>query len=184
MGPAPPPKYGADGLVWAWHLLQNIKLIILYGPRTGLKLCYRWSHMGPLLVPHVLLMVLHGPSTGQNQWHCMCPALVPKYIADCLAWAQHCPQNMVLMVLYGPSICFKIYSRSSCMGPELSSKYRADCLAWAQHWSQHLLPRALYGSSIGFKMCHRSSCMGPALAPNSATNGLIWAHPGPICAAS
>src|SRR6266404_3577846 len=38
MGPALPPKYGADGLVWAQHLLQNIQPIILYGPRTVLKI--------------------------------------------------------------------------------------------------------------------------------------------------
>src|SRR6266404_3994609 len=120
MGLALPPKYGADGLVWAQHWLQNMMPIILYGPRTGLKLCYRWSHMGPLLVPHVLPMVLHGPSTGSNPWHCMGPALVTKYTADHLvwaqswpqpivAWAQHWSQNMLPIVLYGPSTAPKIW---------------------------------------------------------------------------
>src|SRR6266404_1419634 len=71
MGLALAQKYSTDGIVWVQHWSQNILPITLYGPRAGLKLRYRWSYMGPLLVPHVLLMVLHGPSTGQNQWHCM-----------------------------------------------------------------------------------------------------------------
>src|SRR6266404_1968477 len=90
MGLALPPKYGADGLVWAQHWLQNMLPIILYGPSTGPKLCYRWSYMGPLLVPYVLPMVLHGPSTGPKifyQWHCMGPALVTKYTTNHLVWA-------------------------------------------------------------------------------------------------
>src|SRR6266404_5073944 len=129
--------------------------------------------MGPLLVPHVLLMVLHGPSTGQNQWHCMGPALVTKYTADCLVWAQHCPQNMVLMVLYGPSICFKIYSRSSCMGPALVTKYTADYLVWAQSWPQ---PIVLHGPSTGPNICCLKLCMDPALVPKYVTDCLAWAQ--------
>src|SRR6266404_4072237 len=180
MGLALPPKYGADGLVWAQHWLQNMLPIILYGPSTGPKLCYRWSYMGPLLVPHVLPMVLHGPSTGPKifyRWHCMGPALVTKYTANHLVWAQSWPQPIVL---HGPSTGPNICCLKLCMVPTLA----AEGLVWAPHWSQNMVPMALYGSSIGFKMCHQSSCMGPALAPNSATDGLIWAHPGPICAAS
>src|SRR6267378_2137374 len=119
-GPRTGAKDAAAGLAWAQHWSQNILPIILNGPRTGPKLCYRWSYMGPLLVPHVLPMVLHGPSTGQNQWHCMGPALVTKYTADHLvwaqswpqpivAWAQHWSQNMLPIVLYGPSTAPKIW---------------------------------------------------------------------------
>src|SRR6266404_4260711 len=107
-GPITGPTCAADGIAWAQHWPKSMAL---YVPSTGHKIYCRSSCMGPELA-----------STNCH----MGPALVPKYVTDCLAWAQHCPQNMVLMVLYGPSICFKIYSRSSCMGPELSSKYRAN----------------------------------------------------------
>src|SRR5882757_9414671 len=121
MGPALAPNSATDGFIWA-HYWSHM--------------CCQWSCMGPALATkytadHLVWaqswpqpIVMHGPSTGPNICClklCMDPALVPKYVTDCLAWAQHCPQNMVLMALYGPSICFKIYSRSSCMGPELSS---------------------------------------------------------------
>src|SRR6266404_426608 len=90
-----PELASTDCLAWAQHWSQHLLPKALYGPSTGPKICYRLSYMGPLLVPHVLLMVLHGPSTGQNQWHCMGPALVTKYTADHLVWAQSWPQPIV-----------------------------------------------------------------------------------------
>src|SRR6266404_1377807 len=125
---------------------------------------------------------------------CMGPALVPKHVTDCLAWAQHCPQNVVLMVLYGPSIGFKICCRSSCMGPALAPNSATDGLIWAHYWShmccrwscmglaraqkystdgivcvqhlsQNILPITLYGPRAGL---NRLSCMGPALVPTFA----------------
>src|SRR6266404_6824536 len=124
MGPELASNSATDGLIWA-HYWSHM--------------CCQWSCMGPALVQthgivwaqhwsqNILPIILYGPRAGLNR---LGPALVPKYVTNCLAWAQHLPQNMVLMVLYGPGICFKIYSQSSCMGPELAPNSATDGLIW------------------------------------------------------
>src|SRR6266404_237245 len=123
MGPALPPKYGADGLVWAQHLLQNIQPIILYGPSTGHKIYCRLPCMGPELAS-----------------------------TDCLAWAQHWSQHLLPKTLYGPSTGPKICYRLSCMGPALPPKYGADGLVWAQHSLQNIQPIISYGPRTVLKI--------------------------------
>src|SRR6266404_6083792 len=114
MGPGLPPNYGIDGLVWAQACHQTMLLMSLHGPSTGTKLWYRWS--------------LHGPSTGMKlwyQWFRMGPGLPPNYATDELA-----------------------------LGPALSPNISADGLIWAQHWHQTMLLMSLHGPRTGIKLCY------------------------------
>src|SRR6266404_900883 len=103
-GPITGPTCAADGLAWAQHWP---KPMAVYGPSTGHKIYCRSSCMGPELA-----------STNCR----MGPALVPKYVTDCLVWAQHCSQNILPITLYGPRAGL---NRLSCMGPALVPTFAA-----------------------------------------------------------
>src|SRR6266404_5740254 len=121
MGPALATECATDGLVWAQHLPQCMRTMVLYGPCPGHQACYRWSCVGPSLTP------MH--ATDGLAWAQCCP---PQHATDDLAWAHPWSPSMLLMVLCWPGTSPKACYRWYCMGPSLAPTHATDGLAWAQ----------------------------------------------------